>query len=902
MDRAFVSHPSPRFINRVLISPSFFMPDSENNDPEIGPINYGNDDDDFPAYDADNEAPISTVINLPPLDDSGQKKKMRRRSRLILWMKFFTYMFVFFMVLGMIGMGFAYFYGKPRYDLAQTFDLSELKELEVASRILDRNGKELGRIFVQNRRPIAINEVSPNFINALISAEDSSFYKHNGVDYKGVLRAVYQNWKTKEMNQGASTITQQLGRNTFDLKERKISRKVVEAFLAYRIEEEVGSKDKILELYVNRIYFGDGYYGIGAAAEGFFGKEAKDLSLSEAATLAGVIRAPYYRSPRKFPIPAKKTRDQVLHRMFLDKSIDEAQMLRAQRVTVKTVEKGNLTGKSAFVYEKVRQEVMELLGKDTVSKGGFQIQTTIVGDIQKLAEEALKDQMSMIEEHPDFTHPTLAQYKKLKAQFKKTANQDARAPDPKYLQCALLMIDNKTGAVIAQVGSRDFNDSMYDRTSMGRRPTGTAFLPFVYAAAFEKGLFPGTLTEDSPMDTRKIMVGGMTGILGEWGPENHENVYENMITARRSLAKSKNAASVRIGMKTGVENVVALSERAGMSFEGDLKKFNATFLGRNGSSMRDFCLAYTIFPNKGKRPEKTHIISGIRDRAGNVIYSPAVSMKKDDAIDRYTAYQINSVLSDTFRYGTGLKARDKYGLGNYPVAGKTGTEYNFTDNWFVGYTTEVTCAVWTGFDQSKTIYPGAFSSETVLPVWTKVMNAASEAFEPKAFIPPPDSEQVEICYHSGELASDDCYETKQQKSGISAQVRTTYVEYLRPGTNVNTICHIHGKSGNRSRNLSNNPISGPLRARVVVMANSDPVYPIAPTLISNKDPYNSLTPIVRARVAVPVDETEEEPSGEESTVDSNGLPVARPVLIREIRDLPAQQRVGLPPPRAIKFD
>ena len=882
------------------------MSDLENDGPGLGPDNF---EGEFSAEEPGQaDAPISSVIKLPP-PGAPHRARIRKRRRLILWLKLFTFLFVLFMVLAIVGMGFLYFYCKPRYDLAQSFDLSELKELEVASRIFDRNGKELGRIFVQNRRPVSLKEVSPYFINALLSAEDSRFYEHDGVDYWGVLRAAYWNLRSKEMNQGASTITQQLGRNTFDLKERNISRKVVEAFLAYRIEAAVGDKERILELYMNRIYFGDGYYGIASAAEGYFGKEPKDLSLPEAAALAGTVRAPYYRSPRKFPEQSKTTRDQVLHRMFLDGSIDEAQMLRAQRVAVKTIPKGNLTGKSAFVYEKVRQEVIELLGKDTVSKGGFEIHTTIDENIQKLAENSLKEQMSLIEQHPDFHHPTLAQYKKAKAEFKKTATPDSKAPDPKYLQCALLMIDNKTGAVIAQIGSRDFSDSMFDRTSMGRRPPGTAFLPFVYAAAFEKGMFPGTLTEDSPMDNTKVMVGGISGILGEWGPENHKNVYENMITARRALAESKNAATVRIGMKTGVQKVVSLAERAGISFEGDLKKFNATLLGRNGTSMQDFCLAYTIFPNKGKRPEKTHIISGIKDRSGNVIYSPAIAMAKGkDAIDRYTAYQISSILEDSFRYGTGVKAREKYGLGNYPVAGKSGTEYNFTDNWFVGYTTEVTCAVWTGFDQSDTIYPGAFSSDTVLPVWTKVMNAATEDFSPKPFVPPPDSEQVEICYLSGELASDDCYETRKQSSGISAQVRTTYIEYLRPGTKVGSICHIHAKPGSRLRNLANKTRGGPLRARVVVMANAVPVFPIAPTLVTSDDPYHSTTPVVRARIAVPVEQEEDNSADppdppSESALDANGLPVARPVIAEPVaRDQPAQRRVRLPPPPAIDFD
>ena len=709
------------------------------------------------------------------------------------------------------------------------------------------------------------------------------------------------------MNQGASTITQQLARNTFELKERKISRKVVEMFLAWRVEKEIGSKDKILELYMNRIYFGDGYYGIAAAAEGFFGKEAKKLTLPEAATLAGVIRNPYYRSPRRFVERSKDTRDQVLYRMFLDGAVDEASMLRAQRTAMKTVNKRNASGESAFVFDKVKQEVIELLGKDTVQKGGFHIHTTIDGDVQKLAENSIKEQLSMIEEHSRFFSIRLWHSTRLpKRKFKETANPDAKMPNPTYLQGALLMIDNKTGSVIAQVGSRDFNDSMFDRTSMGRRPTGTAFLPFVYAAAFEapeKNMFPGTLVDDSPMDARKVMVGGMSGILGEWGPEDTKNVYENRITARRSLAKSKTAASVRLGIQAGVENVVALAEKAGMSFEGDLKKFNATFLGRNPCSVQDFCLAYSIFPNNGRRPEKTHIIASIKDRSGNTIYTPSVAMRSGEAVDRYTAYQINSILTDTFRYGTGVKAKQKFGLGQYPVAGKSGTEYGFTDNWWVGYTSEVTCAVWTGFDQTKTIYPGAFSSDTVLPIWTKVMNAAADRFEPRAFIPPPDAEQEEICNHSGEIASDGCYDLKQQGSGIALQDRCTHVEYLRPGTILNRICHIHSRPGNRMRDLAQNPRTGPIVARVIVSENAEPVFPIAPTLVAEDDPYNSVTPVIRARVAIPADE--EDTSAGDAEFDANGLPVARPIISNRsssVRDLPAQRRVRLPPPRAIEFD
>ena len=852
------------------------------------------------------------VINLPPMGER-EKKRAKKRRRLVFWIKFFGFLFILGLVVAVVGIAGAFFYLKPRYDLAQSFDLSELEEVEVASRIFDRNGRELGRIFVQNRRPVSLDNVSQHFVNALLAAEDSRFYQHDGVDYVGILRAVYYSMRSKGFNQGASTITQQLARQTFELKDRTLSRKFTEIFLAQRIEKRIGSKQRVLELYINRIYFGGGYYGIAAASEGYFGKDPAHLSVVEAATLAATIPNPYHRSPRSFPEASKKWRDHVLTRMAAEGYIDNDARNRLQKSQVEIAAKTNITGKSAFVYEKVRQEVIDLLGYEAVSKGGFSIHTTIDGALQEQAEAALREQLSKIEQHPDFKQETLDQYKAKKAAFQESAHPDQTFPAPKNLQGALLLIDNKTGSVLARVSGRDFNDSMFDRVSQGRRPTGTAFMPFVYAAAFEGGFFPGTLVDDTPMDTRQVMVGGTTGILGEWGVETFDNVYENVITSRVALAKGKNAATVRIGQKVGIDAVVKLARNAGMSFSGDLQKFNATFLGRNPSSLEELCLAYTVFPNNGRRAEKTHVIANIRDSLGNIIYTPNVAMHGTQAIDRYTAYQINSVLSDSFKLGTAGKALEKYDLGSYPVAGKTGTEYDFTDNWFVGYTSEVTCVVWTGFDQSGTIYPGAFSSDTILPVWSAVMNEAAKKYEPKAFLPPPDAEQVEICLKSGELASDDCYEVVQKGEGIASQVRCTYQEHLRPGTNLELICHLHGKGRSRlQKEMSQRRTKdGLLRPDFIVQENISPVLPIAPTVVGTNDPYNSFAPVIRARVAPvvtaivaePVAEGEDPaalPPGEE--IGNNGIPVARPVLTEtETEDLPAQ-RVQLPRPRAIEFE
>ncbi|MDF1756068.1 MAG: transglycosylase domain-containing protein [Verrucomicrobiales bacterium] len=835
----------------------------------------------------------SKSLDLPTLSQEIERRARKRRI-LIGWFKFFGFILVMGLMVAVIGLVGAYLYCKPRYDLAQTFDLDNLEKLEVASRIVDRNGQELGRIFVQNRRPISIDEVSDHFINALIAAEDGSFYTHDGVDYKGVLRAVYLNFKSKEINQGASTITQQLARNTFELRDRTVSRKVTEAFLARRIEKELGDKQRVLELYLNRIYFGSGYYGIAAASEGFFGKEAKDLTIVEAATLAGVIRNPYYRSPRKYPDSCKKTRDYVLSLMRREGYIDRETMDRAIKSPVRAVDKQSLTGKSGYVYEKVRQEVIDLIGAEEVNSGGFVIETTIDSELQTVASQAMKDQVAMIEEHPQYSGQTLAEYKEIKRNYSENDDNTATLSPPEYLQGAMLLIENRTGAILAQVGGRDFNDSMFDRTTLGRYRTGTVFKPFVYSAAFEKGFFPGTLLNDTPLNNKTVMIGGTSGILGEWGTENPNNIYENTVTARQALSLGKNAATVRIGEKAGLSTVVDIAERAGFEFSGDLKKYNATMLGRNTASLSDVALAYTIFPNEGVRPEKTHIISNIRDAEGNVIYSPTIGKASEAAIDRYTAYQISSVLSDSFESGTARKARERYGLGNFPVAGKTGTEYNFTDNWFAGFTSEVTCVGWIGFDSRKKIYDGAFSSDTVLPAWTKVMNAAAKVTDPQPFRPPVDAEKVEICLQSGELACDDCYKTVVNKDGISSQVRSTYVEYLRPDTDLSSICHIHARGGTL-RGALRDVLTYKPKKRTPIVFSAEPVLPISPTIIGD-DPYNATKP-VHAMVAMPVAAEDAEPE-----MGKNGLPIARPdVFSSPYEDTPIQ-RVRLARPTPIQFE
>ena len=280
-------------------------------------------------------------------------------------------------------------------------------------------------------------------------------------------------------------------------------------------------------------------------------------------------------------------------------------------------------------------------------------------------------------------------------------------PLPEYLQGSVVVLDNATGGILALAGGRDFSHSAYDRALSARRPAGSAFKPLVYAAAFEKGFSPGTMLEDAVIDNRQVMIGGVTGILGEWGPERVDNKYEGAISARTALVMSKNAATVRLGMKTGINPVMALAKQAGI--ESPLRPFPATYLGSSDVTLMEMTLANTIFPNGGWRPGKAFLIQKIEEKAGKVIFQAAPTKVK--VVKATTAYEVHSCLSEVLERGTADTVFTDLGVKKLPLGGKTGTAYNFTDAWFLGYSSAVTCGVWAGFRQaaahlSRRLQPG----------------------------------------------------------------------------------------------------------------------------------------------------------------------------------------------------
>src|SRR5438067_6232700 len=489
-------------------------------------------------------------------------------------------------------------------------------------------------------------------------------------------------------------------------------------------------------------------------------------------------------------------------------SREQCAAARAEKIAVGS--RQNAQGQT-YAVDYIRQQVIAAVGWDRAINEGYRIHTTIDVNLQRAAEDSLKAHLEQAEQHPNYNHQTYAHYA---ASFRKAkaSGKMAEQPAPEYLQGAAIGLDNATGDILVLLGGRDFEHNQFNRALQARRPAGTAMLPFVYAAAFEKGMYPGSLVEDSPLDNRAVMIGGTTGILGEWGPESAENRYEGAMTARQALTKSKNGATIRLGMDAGVDTVLQLCAAAGV--RSPLRPYPATFLGSSEITLAELALAYTIFPNGGWRPNTPYILERIEEKDGTVVWEAKRERTRKVVIKPETAYEVHSCLVDALESGTGKAARTQFGLKKMPAAGKTGTAYDFTDALFTGYDSNFTCAVWMGFDKPQKIYRGAFGRELALPVWVDIMNAAAQQYPPRDIVRPANLKEVEICSRSGLLATDKCYDAVKTASGDTVQRRMTYREIATPTQMPTESCNVHGES--RARLVRDLPSGDLPRAELAV--------------------------------------------------------------------------------------
>ncbi|MES2437911.1 MAG: transglycosylase domain-containing protein [Verrucomicrobiota bacterium] len=742
------------------------------------------------------------------------------------------------LLLGLIGAGAGWIfvdgYTKEYRERAATYDLERINELEEPSIILDRNNKEIGRIFVQNRSVIPIEQVPEIFIQALRAGEDSRFLTHHGVDYIGIVRAGILN--AKGGNQGASTITQQLARNAYNLKEeavlRKettIQRKLVEAFLARRIEDRY-SKQQILNFYLNRIYFGSGFYGIRSAALGYFGKEPMELTVAECASMVTLIKNPNVRSPLNNPEANRSGRNYVLGRMRDEGMISSSELARLKLLPL-GLNSQPLRRGTSHLYERIAEAVGRALGEDALASGKFKIHTTILAEAQNAAQKSLLETLAKAEARPGYAHQKYQDYRK-------------SSKPAEYLQGAVLMVDHETGEVLAHVGGRDYAQVPYDFIELGKRPLGTAFFPYIYAAGLKAGETPASIIEDEPMDNRTVMVGGREGVLGEWGMEVSSPTYKGKIPVREALENSKIAATVRFAGNTGLQKVVDTSVAFGLPLQ-KAELLPRLAVGFEEVSMKQEVRAMATFPLGGlSGPDSLVYLDRVENSAGRVVYRRVREpRKRHEIIDEATAWQIHSMMVGSLYRGSSKGVLDGMMEKNFSGAGKGGSTNDFADTWFVGYNKRVTCGVWTGFlmGNGEPIYPGAFSRDLSMPVWQATMNAAAPSFGGEELKAPGSVVQVNVCTASGQRATQFCQEHVEDMNSGTIHSRSTAVgEYFRRGTENLPYCSIH--SGTLGEGVS------PDMALNLPALDAVPVRPKEPVLIGD-DPYHTEVPSFAATSA-----------------------------------------------------
>jgi penicillin-binding protein 1A len=611
--------------------------------------------------------------------------------------------------------------------VAQRYDMNVIKEVPQRTLVFDKQGKLLGHLsgHGENRLVVDASEVSDHFINALLAREDSRFYEHGGIDYVGVIRAVLLNLRAGGFDQGASTLTMQLAKNAYGNKDKTIRRKLLEVAIAKRIERNY-SKNEILGFYMNRIYFGSGLYGIERASQGFFMKPASELSPGEGAMLAGVIRGPSLLNPFRSLKDAQDTRDEVLARMVAEKLISEADATEAktEAITLRPPDKRLATG--SYNLQTVFDLLSDFLAPEDIENGGLKIHTTLDAKIQSSAEKSLDNHLTRIESRPGFQHP------------EKGVHQRGEAT--RYLQGAVVSLDNSSGAILAMVGGRSFGDSAFNRVYRAQRQVGSTFKPFVYANAFETtGLLPGAYVNDDPI--RLSHNGGPV-----WSPQNSDGTFTGLQPSAIGLIRSRNTMSIRVGQLGGINNVRELART--LKF-GEIPDSPVIYLGAFETTPMTVTSAMSIFAAKGVN-YTPYLIERIENSDGDLLYQNQI--RATQVLRESTAWMTADILGEVMSTGTGVSARNAgYTVPSY---GKTGTTNDYRDAWFVGFTDKITTGVWVGLDQPKTIMKKGYGSTLALPVWTEVMKTAENSgYAAKALPLPPGCENTILCRECGLLAS-----------------------------------------------------------------------------------------------------------------------------------------------------
>lgn len=584
-----------------------------------------------------------------------------------------------------------------------------------ATRIYASNGELIASLFKENRAFIHLEEIPPILQRAVIAIEDDRFYQHSGVDVRASLRAVWHNLRAKEVVEGGSTITQQLARSLFLTQERVVSRKLAEILLAFEIERRL-TKQEILERYLNQVYFGQGAYGVEMAARVFFGKNAKDLTLSESALLAGLIRAPSTSSPfQKFAL-AKSRQHVVLLRMvelgYI--SVDQARAAQIQPLKLAAESNAGLVGiRAPYFVSYILPYLVKRYGEDTLYTTGLRVYTTLDLPMQIAAERAVRDGVDY------------GQAQKLQTS-----------------QAALIALDPRSGAIRAMIGGYDFTKSQFNRAWQAQRQPGSSFKPFIYTTAIANRMPPTKIIDDSPVtyDIRGTIPGFET-----WEPKNYDGTFSGPVTMRTAIEHSINIPAIKTIDEVTPQRVVEYASRMGI--KSPLNPYLSLALGTSEVTLMEMASAYSVFATLGVRAEPM-AVNRVTDRFGRVLEENLP--RRELVLSQEVAYVMTDLLKGVILRGTGTGAA----IGR-PVAGKTGTTDDYRNAWFIGYTPYLTTAVWVGNDDNtpmRKVVGGTLPAR----IWASFMKVAVQGTPPEDWKKPDGVVVATVCGTSGLLATSDC--------------------------------------------------------------------------------------------------------------------------------------------------
>jgi penicillin-binding protein 1A len=718
---------------------------------------------------------MSTLFQDLPKAEIGRKQLVR-------WVVFGLLVLLSALVGATAGLLLVYSTDLPQVEQLEHYRPSSITEL------YDDQGRVIGSFALQRRVVASYDDYPQVLRDALVSIEDKDFYRHWGVNVWRIAGAAYRDIESGGKVQGASTLTMQLARNLFLSPDRSFHRKIQEALLAVQIERRF-TKPQIFTLYANQIFLGHGVYGFEAASEFYFSKPAKQLVLEQAALLAGLPKAPGYYSPINHPEHALKRRNLVINAMLEDGKITTQQAAVAKTKAVQLNLQHDPNSLAPYFVEEIRRYLEGKYGTDQVHQGGLRVYTSLDMDLQRVANQAVLDGLAAYErrhrwkgslpnlvaqgvaldkyQDPDWDdEPEAGGYihalvtavspgsvmlkfsrysasltqadaawthKKLKdilsvgdiVYVKVLAlSEDGKArislEQDSGAQGALVAIDNATGEIKALVGGRDFNESKFDRATQAFRQVGSSFKPYVYTAAIDQGATPDDAIADEPTTFETAS--------GPYSPHNYDERFEGQITLRRALAQSRNIPALKLAERLGIKTVIDYARRFGVS--SSIPPFLPVALGSVEITLLEQTSAFSVFPNDGVRIMPRYITK-VTDYEGRMMEEDFPDVR--DVISAGTARIMTSMLREVVLHGTAIAAASM----KYPFAGKTGTTNDFTDAWFVGFSPSMTCGVWMGYDEKKSLGNKETGARAALPVWMNFMKVALADHDPGEFQPPP---------------------------------------------------------------------------------------------------------------------------------------------------------------------